>query len=108
MARPRKNRGDIRIVRGEDGQIVLFIKGRHVKAPNKQVALLACLADNLGLVVSYKNLCRNLGYKLTPKTQHLLRQHVTSVRKLLLRRKVSRALVVSIGLGYGICEIAKD
>jgi DNA-binding response OmpR family regulator len=107
VPRPRKSRDDIRIVRGRDGKTVLLIKERYVKVPYKEVMLLACLADNLGRVVSYENLLRNLGYKLTPKTQHLLRQYVTALRKLLLQHKLNVALVVSREFGYGLCKIAR-
>jgi len=56
-------------------QLVLLIKGRQVEASQKLVALLACLHENQGRVVSYKQLNLILGLKsVRPQQLYILRQ----------------------------------
>ena len=51
-----KNKGQV--------PLVLLIKGRQVEASQKLVALLACLHENQGRVVSYKQLNLILGHRV--------------------------------------------
>jgi hypothetical protein len=50
-------------------QLVLLIKGRQVEATQKNAALLACLHENQGRIVSYKQLNLILGHKLFDRSK---------------------------------------
>ena len=108
MAERTNNRSDLRIEKDVNGKMVLFVKECQTKARNKEVALLSCLAEKMGRVVSYEALCRSLGFTSAPKSKRLLRQHVTNLRKILSEHRANSAVVVAVGFGYGLSEMARD
>jgi len=111
---PRTKKGsDITIVRSANGpeggrnKLVLVVNGRSVKAPQAQIALLACLYHELGRVVPYKRLCLAIGHQSSQETQlHIIRQHMQLIRRILAAYKLSFVLAVSRNVGYALCEVA--
>ncbi len=100
----------IRIVREKDkendqAKLVLFIKGRQVDAPTqKHTALLACLHENQGHIVSYMQLGLILGHKSFRKPQrHVLRQYVSWIGKTLAAHRALCMLAVAPDIGYVLC-----
>jgi DNA-binding response OmpR family regulator len=92
----------------KDGKPRLFINGKSVKAPRAQVALVACLYNELGCVVPYKRLCRVIGHQSSQDRQlRLLRQYMQLIRRMLATHKARCFLAVSAGLGYALCEVAQ-
>jgi DNA-binding response OmpR family regulator len=90
----------------ESGQIklILFIKGCQVEASQKHTALLACLHENQGHVVSYRQLGLILGHKSTRTSQlHILRQYVSWIGKTLAAHKALCILAVAPRVGYVLC-----
>jgi len=92
-----KNRGQV--------PLVLLVKGRQVEASQKHMALLACLHENQGRVVSYKQLNLILGHKSaqTPQQLHILRQYVLWISKTLAAHKALCMLAVAPRVGYVLC-----
>jgi DNA-binding response OmpR family regulator len=91
----------------KDGKPWLSIDGRPVKFPQAQVALLACLYNELGRVVPYDRLCRVIGHRSSQERQlHILRQQMLLVRQLLAKHKPGCFLAVSAGVSYALCEVA--
>ena len=109
MPKTRKYPCCIRILQEnvkENGRpkLVLFIKGRQVDANQTQTALLACLHENQGHIVSYKQLGRLLGHKFTGTEQrHILRQYASWVGKTLAAHKALCILAVAPRIGYVLC-----
>ena len=90
--------------KGRDDKLVLFIKGRRVRASATQVALLACLHDDQGHVVPYERLGRILGYKSTQMPERrILRQYVLWIKKTLAAHKALCVLAVAVDTGYVLC-----
>ena len=84
-------------------QLVLLIKGRQVEATQKHMALLACLHENQGRVVSYKQLNQILGHKSGPQQLHILRQYVLWISKTLAAHKALCMIAVAPRVGYVLC-----
>ena len=85
-------------------QLVLLIKGRQVEATQKHVALLACLHENQGRVVSYKQLNLVLGHKsVRPQQLHILRQYILWISKTLAAHKALCMMAVAPRIGYVLC-----
>jgi hypothetical protein len=102
---------NIKIVRpatGPEGgrkKLLLLVDGRSVEAPTAQIALLACLYNELGSVVPYRRLCSAIGHRSSRK-MHLLREHMRLVRRILAAHKLPYVLAVSQNVGYALCEVA--
>jgi hypothetical protein len=85
----RRHVAGIEIIRGKNRvsrktKLVLFINGRWVNASQSQIALLACLHDEIGYVVSYETLCFIIGHGAASKKQrHILRQYVLALKRVL-------------------------
>lgn len=105
MPKTRKYPCCIEIVRERrNGNLVLIIKGRQVRAGQKQMALLARLHDEQGHVVTHERLRSILGYKSTKKMQqHLLEQYMHWIRKTLAAHNALCMLGVVRGVGYVLC-----
>src|SRR5271169_3661988 len=79
-----------------EDKLLLFIRGRQVKATAAQIAVLACLHDDQGHVVPYQRLGQILGYKSTQLPQRrILRQHVLWIKKKLAANKALCVLAVA-------------
>jgi DNA-binding winged helix-turn-helix (wHTH) protein len=69
-------------------------------------AILVCLHENIGFLVSYETLCGALGYgTATPKGKHALQQHITTLRRLLSDHEVPYAVAAISGVGYTLCSV---
>src|SRR6478736_292395 len=79
----------IAILRDATGRLALFINGqRSDRRGQGQLALLACLLDNLGRAIPYKRLITVIGRKSDNwSTRHLLRQYMLVLREILLANK---------------------
>ena len=79
----------IAILRDATGRLALFINGqRSDRGGQGQLALLACLLDNLGRAVPYKRLFKVIRRKSdNGYNRHLLRQYVLVLRVMLLANK---------------------
>jgi hypothetical protein len=86
-------------------ELLLLVDGKSVKAPTAQIALLACLYNELGSVVPYKRLCLAIGHRSSRKV-HLLREYMRLLRRILAAHKLGYVLAVSQNVGYALCEVA--
>jgi DNA-binding XRE family transcriptional regulator len=88
----------------------LFINGhRSIRGGQGQLALLACLLDNLGRAVSYKRLFTVIGRKSdNGYNRHLLRQYMLVLRVMLLANKAPFVIATVHDVGYALCEIAEN
>ena len=88
---PKSHIAGIEIIKGKNGtsretKLVLFINGRWVKAPQPQIALLACLYREIGYLVPYETLCSVIGHReATKKQKHILRQYMGPLKQGLSR-----------------------
>jgi hypothetical protein len=95
----------IAILRDATGRLALFINGqRSDRGGQGQLAVLACLLDNLGRAIPYKRLFTVIGRKSDNEySRHLLRQYMLVLREILL---ANNATVHDVG--YALCEIAEN
>ena len=101
----------IAILRDVTGRLALFINGQRVNVRRGQVqlALLACLLDNLGRAIPYKRLVTVIGRKSDNwSTRHLLRQYMLVLREILLANKAPFVIAAVHDVGYALCEIAEN
>ena len=77
----------------------MLIKGRQVEATQKNAALLACLHENQGRIVSYKQLNLILGHKSVRPQQ----MHVLWISKTLAAHKALCMIAVAPRIGYVLC-----
>ena len=100
----------IAILRDATGRLALFINGqRSDRGGQGQLALLACLLDNLGRVVPYKRLFTVIGRKSdNGYNRHLLRQYMLVLRVMLLANKAPFVIATVHDVGYSLCEIAEN
>ena len=101
----------IAILREATGRLALFINGQRVNVRRGQVqlALLACLLDNLGRAVPHRRLFTVIGRKSANwSARHLLRQYMSMLRELLLANKAPVVIATVHDVGYALCEIAEN
>ena len=101
----------IAILREATGRLVLFINGQRVNVRRGQVqlALLACLLDNLGRAVPHRRLFTVIGRKSHNwSARHLLRQNMSTLREMLLANKAPVVIATVHDAGYALCEIAEN
>jgi DNA-binding XRE family transcriptional regulator len=100
----------IAIQRDATGRLALFVNGhRSDRGGQGQLALLASLLDNLGRVVAYKRLFAVIGRKSdNGYNRHLLRQHIFTLREMLLANKAPFVIATVQEIGYALCEIAEN
>jgi DNA-binding XRE family transcriptional regulator len=101
----------IAILRDATGRLALFINGQRVNVRRGQVqlALLACLLDNLGRAVDYKRLFTVIGRTSDNRsTRHLLRQYTFMLRELLLANEALFVIATVHQVGYALCEVAEN
>jgi len=92
------------------GRLVLSINGRRSdRGGQGQLALLACLLDNLGRAIPYKRRFPVIGRKSdNGYSRHLLRQYMLVLREILLANKAPFVIATVQDLGYALCEIAEN
>jgi len=100
----------IAILRDVTGRLALFINGqRSDRRGQGQLALLACLLDNLGRAVPYRRLVTVIARKSDNwSTRHLLRQYMSVLREILLANKAPFVIATVQDVGYVLCEIAEN
>jgi DNA-binding XRE family transcriptional regulator len=100
----------IAILRDATGRLALFINGqRSDRRGQGQLALLACLLDNLGRAIPYKRLFTVIGRKSDNEySRHLLRQYMLVLREILLANKALFVIATVHDVGYALCEIAEN
>jgi DNA-binding XRE family transcriptional regulator len=100
----------IAILQDATGRLALFINGQRSNRGGKgQLALLACLLDNLGRAIPYKRLFTVIGRKPdSPYNRHLLRQYMLVLREILLAHKASLVIATVHDVGYALCEITEN
>ncbi len=88
---------------------VLVINGSSINATPKQARLLQCLYQHLGRVVSYKHLCRALGYRrFSAAHVHRIRQYVRWINGVFVEHSAPYAVAVVQDFGYALCEVEED
>ena len=99
----------IAILREASGRLALFINGQRVNVQRgqAQLALLACLLDNLGRAVPHRRLFKSSGAS-NWSSRHLLRQYMSMLRELLLANKAPVVIATVHDVGYALCEIAEN
>src|SRR3984893_1104485 len=107
--RHQQNPPGIAILRDVTGRLALFINGqRSDRRGQGQLALLACLLDNLGRAIPYKRLFTVIGRKSDNEySRHLLRQYMLVLREILLANKAPFVIATVQDVGYALCEIAE-
>ena len=111
LCRNQQHPSGIAILREASGRLALFINGQRVNVRRGQVqlALLACLLDNLGRAVPHRRLFTAIGRKSDNwSTRHLLRQYASMLRELLLSNKAPVVIATVFDVGYALCEIAEN
>jgi DNA-binding XRE family transcriptional regulator len=101
----------IAIRREATGRLALFINGQcvNVRRGQAQLALLACLLDNLGRAVAHKRLFTVIGRTSDNwSTRHLLRQYMFMLRGLLLANEALFVIATVHEVGYALCEVAEN
>jgi DNA-binding XRE family transcriptional regulator len=100
----------IAILRDATGRLALFVNGqRSNRGGQSQLALLACLLDNLGRAVPYKRLFTVIGRKSdNGYNRHLLRQYMLVLREMLIANKAPYVIATVRDVGYALCEIAEN
>jgi DNA-binding XRE family transcriptional regulator len=101
----------IAIQREVTGRLALFINGQlvNVRRGQAQLALLACLLDNLGRAVAHKRLFTVIGRTSDNRsTRHLLRQYMFMLRELLLANEALFVIATVHEVGYALCEVAEN
>ena len=100
----------IAILRDATGKLALFINGqRSDRRGQGQLALLACLLDNLGRAIPYRRLFSVIGRKSDNEySRHLLRQYMLVLRGILLANKAPFVIATVNDVGYALCEIAEN
>jgi DNA-binding XRE family transcriptional regulator len=100
----------VAILRDATGRLALFINGqRSDRGGQGQLALLACLLDNLGRMVPYTRLVTVIGRKSdNGYNRHLLRQYMLVLREILLANKAPFVIATVQDAGYALCEIAEN
>jgi len=100
----------IAILRDATGKLALFVNGqRSIRGGQGQLALLACLLENLGRAVPYKRLFTVIGRKSdNGSNRHLLRQYMLVLREMLLANKAPVVIATVHDVGYALCEIAEN
>jgi len=104
------NPPSIAILQDATGRLALFVNGqRSNRGGQGQLALLACLLDNLGRVVPYKRLVTVIGRKSDNwSTRHLLRQYMLVLRVMLLANRAPFVIATVHDVGYALCEMAEN
>ena len=87
-------------------RIPVLILGHRLRAARQERAILRCLSENFGFVVSYETLCVALGYaSATPKNKHTVRQQIMAVKRLLETYDVPCTVTTAVGVGYALCSL---
>ena len=104
------NPPSIAILQDATGRLALFVNGqRSNRGGQGQLALLACLLDNLGRAIPYKRLVTVIGRKSDNwSTRHLLRQYMLVLSEILLANKAPFVIATVQEVGYALCEIAEN
>jgi DNA-binding winged helix-turn-helix (wHTH) protein len=85
---------------------VLQIDDQVLEASARQLAILECLHENLGTVVSYARLCSILGLTSDERKHlHLLRQYVKFNSDMLEANRLPYVITVAREAGYALCRI---
>jgi hypothetical protein len=100
----------IAILRDVTGRLARFINGQPSDRRGQgQLALLACLLDNLGRAIPYKRLFTIIGRKSDNEySRHLLCQYMLVLREILLANKAPFVIATVHDVGYALCEIAEN
>jgi len=100
----------IAILGDATGRLALFVNGqRSNRGGQGQLALLACLLDNLGRAIPYRRLFTVIGRKSdNGYNRHLLRQYMLVLREMLLANKAPFVIATVNDVGYALCEIAEN
>src|SRR5690242_1713627 len=105
MANGRRYAFSVAIHRKANGRLVPLISGPRW---NKLEAVAACLFDNLGRGIPYRQLLDVIGHKSdNPSSRHLLRQYISTLREMLLASDSPYHIAVIQEVGYCLCELAK-
>ena len=92
-----------------EGWPCLSMDSAQIGGGQGQLALLACLLDNLGRAIPYKRLFTVIGRKSDNRsTRHLLRQYMLVLREMLLANKAPFVIATVHDVGYALCEIAEN
>lgn len=85
----------------------LQIGDRFLLLPARQLAILECLYENLGVVVPYARLCAILGLSSDKgKDRHLLRQYINHNSATLEANHLPYVITVAHEVGYALCRVA--
>ena len=100
----------IAILQDATGRLALFVNGQRSDRGGKgQLAVMACLLDNLGRAIPYKWLFTIIGRKSDNEySRHLLRQYMLVLREILLANKAPFVIATVHDVGYALCEIAEN
>jgi len=94
----------IKIVKDGD-KLAVFVKERRANLTPAQAALLACLHENSGHVISYERLGQALGFKSTRKQErNIIKQHMVGIRKTLAAHKAPCLIAIVPDIGYALCR----
>jgi DNA-binding winged helix-turn-helix (wHTH) protein len=72
-----------------------------------QIAILACLSEAVGRVVSFQTLCAVSGHSQAhERHRHVLSQRMIGIKRALNKHKSPYVVAVARRIGYALCELA--
>jgi DNA-binding winged helix-turn-helix (wHTH) protein len=84
----------------------LVIDGQHLWATPTELKILRLLYENVGQVVPYERFGTTLRQKTnTMKRRNTLRQHVSSLNKMLADNRPAYVIAVMPRAGYAMCKL---
>jgi len=102
---PEPHSFGIKIEKENDGRLAVFVGQRQIKTTPKAAAVLACLHENAGRVVSYERLGQAVGFKSMRKQElHVIRQYISWIRKTLAAHRAPCSITVAPKIGYALCR----
>lgn len=98
----------VRVVRGVAGS-TLHVGKKRISVAERHIYLIECFLSDPGRVIPYETLGTVMKWGgRTGGFRHCLRQYVLQLRMILRKEKVHAHFAVAEGIGYALCEPAKN
>jgi DNA-binding response OmpR family regulator len=89
---------------------MLRIGRKQISLPaGRQINLIECFLNHAGRVVPYETLSAAMQWHgTTERFRHCLRQYILQLRMIFRKEKVRAHFAVAEGVGYALCEPARN
>ena len=99
----------VHVMRGIAGSMLHIGKKRISVPDGHHISLIECFLSHAGRVVPYETLSAAMKRRGTAGGfRHSLRQYILQLRLILHKEKVNAHFAVVVGVGYALCEPAKN